>query len=100
MPPIGKAVLDGKRDFKGPIDVPILAIFANPHDVDRMAKTPAEKAQVKKRDADDVKQINGFRRGLPNAKVVVIPDADHFVYISNTDEVLRDINAFMNALPG
>ncbi|MGB6984880.1 MAG: alpha/beta hydrolase [Candidatus Aquilonibacter sp.] len=98
IPPIGKAVLGGKRDFKGPIDVPILAIFANPHDDDCMAKTPAAKAAAKKNDARDTKQIDGFRRGLPHAKVIVIPCADHFVYESNTDAVLRDINAFMNAL--
>jgi non-heme chloroperoxidase len=98
IPPIGKAVLDGKRDFKGPIDVPILAIFANPHDDDCMAKTPAAKAEAKKDDARETKQIDGFRRGLPHAKVIVIRCADHFVFMSNRDEVLRDINAFMNAL--
>lgn len=99
MPPIGKAVLDGKRDFKGPIDVPILAIFANPHDDDCAAKTPAAKARAKRNDARDIKQIDGFRGGLPHAKVIVIPCADHFVYVSNTDEVLREINAFINPLP-
>jgi len=100
LPPIGKAVLDGKRDFKGPIDLPILAIFANPHDDDCAAKTPTAKARAKRNGARNAKQIDGFRRGLPQAKVIVIPCADHFVYESNTDEVLRDINAFVSALPG
>jgi len=99
MPPIGIAVLDGARSFKGPIDDPILAIFAHPHDVDRMARTAQDKARTARENADDARQINGFKRGLPNAKVIVIPYADHFVYISNTDEVLRDINAFIATLP-
>jgi non-heme chloroperoxidase len=99
LPPIGKAVLDGIRHFKGPIDDPILAIFAYPHDVDRMAKTAAAKEETQKEDTEDAKQIGGFRRGLPNAKVIVIPYADHFVYDSNTDEVLREINAFVSTLP-
>ena len=33
MPPVGRAILENARRFKGPIHVPILAIFANPHDV-------------------------------------------------------------------
>ncbi|HEV7179441.1 MAG TPA: alpha/beta hydrolase [Candidatus Baltobacteraceae bacterium] len=61
------------------------------------SKRTAEK--VKERNADDNTAISAFERGLPNAKVILIPNADHFVYISNTQEVLSDINAFIGALP-
>jgi non-heme chloroperoxidase len=98
MPPIGEAILDGKRDFKGPIDLPILAIYANPHN-DPSMTSAADKAALKKLNVVATKQIAGFRRVLPNAKVIVIPNANHFVFLSNTDEVLRDVNAFISALP-
>ena len=34
------------------------------------------------------------------SKIVVIPNADHFVFVSNRDEVLREVDAFIGALPG
>ena len=37
---------------------------------------------------------------VPAAKIVVIPNADHFVFVSNRDEVLREVDAFIGALPG
>jgi non-heme chloroperoxidase len=99
MPSVGVAVLKGMQSFRGPIDVPILAIFAHPHDTVRMAKTASDKAREAKNNADQTRQIDGFRRGLPNAKVIVIPYADHFVFLSNTAEVQRDIIAFIAKLP-
>jgi non-heme chloroperoxidase len=99
MPAVGIAVLEGMQSFRGPIDVPILAIFAHPHDTVRMAKTPSDKAREAKNNADQTRQIDGFKRGLPNAKVIVIPYADHYVFLSNTDEVLRDVNTFIQGLP-
>jgi non-heme chloroperoxidase len=44
-------------------------------------------------------QIAAFKKGQPKAQVIVIPHADHFVYISNKDEVLRDINIFVATVP-
>ena len=49
--------------------------------------------------ACDSKQIAAFKKGQPKAQVIVIPHANHFVYISNKDEVLRDINVFVANLP-
>jgi pimeloyl-ACP methyl ester carboxylesterase len=36
-----------------------------------------------------------FRRGVPTAHVVIIPNADHYVYISNAEQVVTEINAFL-----
>ena len=88
MPPIGKAVLDGMASQKSPIDTPILAIFAHP-----------KLHQSAKENDQQAIQIAGFEKGLPNAHVIKIAHADHFVYMSNTAEVLRDINAFIERLP-
>jgi pimeloyl-ACP methyl ester carboxylesterase len=49
LPPIDKAILENARSFKGPIDVPILALFANPHDVSNEPaadRTPAEEKNL------------------------------------------------------
>jgi hypothetical protein len=35
-----------------------------------------------------------FRRAMPNARVVELVGARHAVYISNTEDVLREIRAF------
>ena len=90
--PLETALLNGMQHFTGPIDDPILAIFAHPHAVD--AFDPKDDAF----EAYAGEQIAAFKRGLPNAKVIVIPNANHFVYNSNTKEVLQDINAFIASL--
>ena len=88
LPSVALAVLHGEASFKGPIAAPILAIFSSP-DVDNSL---ADEALAKA-------QIDAFAKGLPAATVIRIPNAHHYVYISNTGEVLRDINAFIAKLP-
>jgi non-heme chloroperoxidase len=83
--------------FTTPIDLPILAIFANPHSDQPGPGLPA--AFIAEMNAFTTKQIAAFKKGQPKAQVIVIPNANHFVYMSNEDEVLRDINAFIANLP-
>jgi hypothetical protein len=35
---------------------------------------------------------------LPNARVVRLPNANHFVFVSNEADVLREMNAFIAGL--
>jgi hypothetical protein len=42
--------------------------------------------------------VTAFERGLPSARVVRIPNADHYVFQSNEAEVLREMNAFIAGL--
>ena len=44
-------------------------------------------------------QADAFERGVPTARVVRIPNADHAVFYSNPSEVLREMQAFIAALP-
>ena len=44
-------------------------------------------------------QIDAFRRGVPTARVVVLHDADHYVFKSDEAGVLREMRAFINGLP-
>jgi non-heme chloroperoxidase len=80
--------------FTRAINVPILAIFANPH-------TGMDGIPKKFVDAFNTytsEQIAAFKKGNPRAKVIVIPNADHFVYVSNKAQVLSDIYAFTATL--
>jgi non-heme chloroperoxidase len=97
QPPIDTTIDENPGNFTAPIDLPILAIFANPHN-DKPG--PGQSAELLAAVNDfTTKQIEAFRKGQPNAKVIVIANANHFVYISNKDEVLRDINNFVETLP-
>jgi len=82
-----EAVQAGLQKYTN-ISVPILAIYSVPqrHDTGDSA---GQEAQAK-----------AFEAGLPSARVVRIPHADHFVFLSNEAEVLREIQAFLHSLPG
>jgi hypothetical protein len=43
-------------------------------------------------------QVNAFGRGVPSARVVVLHDADHYVFKSDEAGVLRDVRAFIDGL--
>jgi len=99
-PPIGAALNFGMQKYTR-IPVPILAIFACPHNWDRAFRNdPATKA--KRMAADRAwcsAQADAFAAGVPSAHVVRIPNADHYVFNSNEAEVLRDMNDFLAKLP-
>jgi non-heme chloroperoxidase len=82
------------------IPVPILAIYAVPHDRGPLAGSdPTAKAALEARDEETTgAQAKAFESGLPTAKVVRIPHANHYVFRSNEEEVLREMNAFMAGL--
>jgi pimeloyl-ACP methyl ester carboxylesterase len=44
-------------------------------------------------------QAKAFEAGLPLARVVRLPHADHYVFRSNETDVLREMKAFINSLP-
>ncbi len=98
-PPELRALLGGTKSFKGPINLPILAIFAYPKNYSHLPKAYRTAQKIKENNAADDAEISGFTRGLPNAKVIRIANADHFIYVSNQTDVLRDINGFIGALP-
>jgi pimeloyl-ACP methyl ester carboxylesterase len=94
-----RAILDGEQKYTR-IPVPILAIYALPHDLGRQAPATAEgrAAQAAVEEVIGGAQVAAFERGLPSARVVRIPKADHYVFQSNEAEVLREMNAFIAGL--
>jgi hypothetical protein len=40
-----------------------------------------------------------FEDDVPSSRVVLLPHANHFVFMSNEADVLREINSFLSSLP-
>jgi pimeloyl-ACP methyl ester carboxylesterase len=92
-----RAILDGQQKYTK-VPVPILAIYALPHDLGRQATPEARAAQAAIEELITGAQITAFEHGLPSARVVRIPNADHYVFQSNEGDVLREMNAFIAGL--
>jgi non-heme chloroperoxidase len=77
-----------------------LAIFALPHDLGQLAGADAAtRAAFEARDeATTGAQARAFENGLPSAKVVRLAHANHYVFLSNEADVLREMNAFVAGL--
>jgi pimeloyl-ACP methyl ester carboxylesterase len=93
-------IFAGERRY-GPVTaVPVLAICAYPHNIGNLSAPPAIVAAIKARDLDlNGAQIDAFAKANPQAKVVRIPNASHLIFQSNEGDVLREMNAFIAALP-
>jgi len=86
------------------IRAPILAIFAIPHsDPPWLAAAKddvREKTQAFNQQFGGLaeKQVKAFEQGLPDAHVVRIANAHHYVFMSNEADVLREMRAFIARL--
>jgi pimeloyl-ACP methyl ester carboxylesterase len=87
LPPLMAAIFDGMQRYTE-IPPPILAIFALPH-AGLPDPTLDEKGEA---------IAKAFEAALPNARVVRIPQANHFVFMSHEADVLREMEAFLGTL--
>jgi non-heme chloroperoxidase len=69
------------------IRCPVLAIYAFPHPQDSEKDKKAE-----------LKQINAFQLGIPGAQVVKLPNATHYLFLTNQSDVVREMNSFIAKL--
>jgi non-heme chloroperoxidase len=100
LPGVEKAILAGTQKYTN-IPVPVLAIFAVPHDLGpwlEQNSDPAAKAFVAKEAALTEKQAQAFEGGVPSARVVRLPHANHYVFISNEGDVLGEMRVFLATL--
>ncbi|HXB02220.1 MAG TPA: alpha/beta hydrolase [Opitutaceae bacterium] len=82
------------------LHVPVLAIFADPHDLSRKYQDPVRLAKAEALDFERMeRQANAFQRQVPSARIVRLPHADHIIFRSNEADVLREMNAFIGSLP-
>ena len=78
------AVLNESIPF-GPVSGPILAIYAMPSATNPARKTTEDQAAA-------------FATAMPQARVVRLEKAQHYVFKSNEAEVLQEINAYISSL--
>jgi non-heme chloroperoxidase len=95
--PIGAALNFGMQKYTS-IPVPALAIYACPHNWDRLPDSPRKTALIADDKARCTAWADNFRRGVPNAHIVIIPNADHYVYLSNEAQVISEMNKFLSTL--
>lgn len=96
LPPIIAAIMTGVQKYTK-IPPPILAIFARPPDP-APATADTRQAEAEARNRNREAQVNAFERGLPSARVVRIPNANHYVFLSHEADVLREMTAFITGL--
>jgi pimeloyl-ACP methyl ester carboxylesterase len=77
-----QAITAGMQKFSA-VAVPVLAIYAI-----KPGFAVADEAQA-----------SAFERANPSARVVRLPNANHYVFRSNEADVLREIQAFVDKLP-
>ena len=87
------------------IPVPSLVIFANPHsqgtwvddNTDPSVQTAA-KAYSTALVALTDRQEKAVENGVPTAHVITLPGVNHYVFLSNETDVLREMHAFLGGL--
>jgi pimeloyl-ACP methyl ester carboxylesterase len=98
--PTGAALNFGGEKYTS-IPVPVLAILACPHDWSHFFPNDPERRAP--RLAADTAACSAraevFAHGVPTARVVRIPNADHYVYRSNEAQVTAEIKKFLSTLP-
>lgn len=98
--PIQAALNFGVEKYTS-VPVPVLAVFACPHDWSHFFPNDPERraARLAADTAACWARAEAFARGVPTARVVRIPNADHYVYRSNETQVIDEMKNFLSTLP-
>ena len=99
MPPTYAPITTGNEKFSTVHD-PVLALFADPHDPGPLFADDAKgrSAFVANDAIETSKTIDAFQSAIPQAHVVRLADASHYIFISNETEVLAEMNRFLASL--
>lgn len=95
---VTQAILAGLQKYVK-VTVPVLAIVAHPAP-GNFANAAAKAAYIADDSTYRAKQAAVVRRSAPYARIVDVPGANHYVFITHEDVVVREINAFVGSLPG
>jgi len=101
-PRVHEAIEAGEQSFMG-VPAPVLAIFVIGHDRGPWSREkPNEHASFEAAIAMDVAQTeavaNAFQIGVPTARVVKLKNTNHYVFMSNEADVLRELRVFLAGL--
>ena len=93
-----EAIMAGEQKYTD-IKSPVLAIFADPHERSGPPMDEKQKEAAAAHDADFTEaQAKAWERMVPTAKVIRIPNANHYVFKSNEADVLQDIEEWVDGL--
>lgn len=92
----------GKRDYSK-IRVPILAFFPSAGATPRyLPKDAQERAALDEFDAATAPYVNRYKKSLQTApggvRIIDLPGANHYLFLSNEADVLREMRAFLAGL--
>ena len=96
---IRQAILNGEKKYNE-LEVPLLAIFANPHNPANYFPHVSQENLAALGALDQARtaaQVKAFEK-LKSAKVVELPNADHYVFLSNKDDVESAMKRFLKTL--
>jgi non-heme chloroperoxidase len=99
-PSVPQAIIGGEQKYTN-IRVPVLAICAIPQDWGPYVDNdPAARALDEAWDKNfAAPQAKAFESGVPSAHVVRLAHANHYIFLSNEADVLREMRAFISGLP-
>jgi hypothetical protein len=93
-----QTVVSGQQKYTD-IKVPVLAIFAIPHNWGPFIESnPASAAAIEPGEMVLAARANEFEAHVTSAHVVRLPHANHYVFLSNEADVLREMHAFIAGL--
>lgn len=96
-----------KPDFAG-IHVPVLAFFSRGPTLDEVVrqsapKTPDQRAAVEQQHrymrAIYARHVGDLRKGVPSARIVELPHANFYIFLSNGPDIVREVRVFAAKLP-
>ena len=89
----GNRIFDNTRKY-GPVKLPVLVVLAEP----RQCGNNCDKPFMQKIMADAAARSAYFEKQNPNARLVRIARASHYIWRSNEAQVEQEMNAFMEGL--
>ena len=100
MPPTYAPITTGDEKFLTVHD-PVLAIFADPHDPGPIFGNDLQSraAFIANDGIETTKTADAFQAAIPQAHVVRLANASHYIFISNETQVIGEMNDFLAALP-
>jgi non-heme chloroperoxidase len=96
---VPQAILAAEQKYTE-IRAPALAIYAVPHDYGPfVSNNPAVSEAIDAVEApQNEARAKAFESGVPSARVIRLPHANHYVFMSNEADVLREMRAFLASL--
>jgi non-heme chloroperoxidase len=98
-PALAQAFMAGEQKYTD-IRVPVLAIYAVPRDYGPFVNdNPAVRDAIEKAETPLTEaHAKAFERGVPSAHVIRLPHANHYIFMSNEADVLREVRTFLAGL--